>query len=202
MCDADSAQPRGEEPLAELEAQAWGVLTRAHAALVRGLDADLRTAHGLALGDFAILTLLNRESCRPLRMAALADSALLSPSGLSRAIERLESRRLVRRDRCPDDGRGTLAQLTESGAALLETAGSTHAGAIRKRFLQRLTLEQLETLTETLLSVLTDDSDGCCPAASPVDVVVGEDTTKGNSTSNHDGSRDRSRHVKSPRRSH
>jgi len=197
MCDADSVQPRGEE-LGELEAQAWGGLMRAHAALVRGLDADLRAAHGLALGDFAILALLKQESCQPLRMAELADSALLSPSGLSRAIERLESRRLVRRDRCPDDRRGTLAQLTGSGAALLETAGSTHAGAIRKRFLQRLTLEQLETLTAALHSVLANDSDACCLAASPREVDTGEDTTKGNSLSSEHASRARSRHSKSP----
>lgn len=201
MCDAESAQPRDDNELAELEVHAWDVLMRAHAALVRGLDADLRTAHGLALGDFEILTLLNRESCQPLRMAALADSALLSPSGLSRAIERLESRRLVRRDRCPDDRRGTLAQLTESGAALLDTASSTHAGAIRKRFLQRLTPMQLETLTETLLSVLTNDSDACCPAASEVGVARGENTTEGNSISS-EHSRVRSRHAKSSGGSH
>ena len=202
MCHSESAQPRDDNELAELEAQAWDVLMRAHAALVRGLDADLRTAHGLALGDFEILTLLKREACPPLRMAALADSALLSPSGLSRAIERLESRRLVLRYRCPDDRRGTLAQLTESGAELLETAGSTHSGAIRKRFLQRLTSMQLETLTETLLSVLTYESNVCCPATSPVNVAVGENTTKGNSISSDDGSRDRSRHAKFPGGSH
>ncbi len=165
MCDAESAQPTDGGGLTELEAQAWGALMRAHAGLVRDLDADLRAAHGLALGDFKILTLLNRESCRPVRMAALAGSTLLTPSGLSRAIERLEARQLVRRDRCPEDRRGTLAQLTESGAALLDTAGLTHSGTIRKRFIQRLTLGQLQALAGALLSVLAEESDPYCLTA-------------------------------------
>ena len=50
-----------------------------------------------------------------MRMAALADRVLLSPSGLSRAVERLEARGLVRRIPCAEDRRGSYAALTESG---------------------------------------------------------------------------------------
>jgi DNA-binding MarR family transcriptional regulator len=183
MVDAHPDQPPGEGGLTELEANAWSVLLKAHAALVRGLDADLRAAHGLPLADFEILTLLNRESCQPLRMAALADSSLLSPSGLSRAIERLEVRKLVRRDRCPEDRRGTLAQLTEFGAALLATAGSTHTQAIRERYLRRLTLEQLQVLSDALQSVLAEESTACSPAPLHIDVNVLNETKAAQSES-------------------
>jgi DNA-binding MarR family transcriptional regulator len=141
------------------ERAVWSALLKAHDTLVRGLDADMRHAHGLTLGDFEILSLLNHEPCQPLRMAALAGSALLSPSGLSRAVERLEARKLVRRDRCPDDRRGTLALLTESGASMLEAARSTHARAVRRRFLRRLTPEELAVLSLALQSVLAGEGD-------------------------------------------
>jgi len=158
MHDAASIQPSRDEGLTELEAQVWVSLLKAHAALVRGLDSDLQAAHGLALGDFEILRLLSHESCQSFRMAALADSALLSPSGLSRAISRLETRQLVRRDRCPHDRRGTLAQLTESGAALLQEAGSTHTSAIRERFLYLLSPQQIQQLHDALQRVLVVDA--------------------------------------------
>src|SRR4051794_21616466 len=102
MFDVDSTQRSNDGGLSPSEAVAWSALLKAHAALARGLDADLRAAHGLALADFEILSLLDREPCQPLRMAALANSALLSPSGLSRAVERLEARGLVQRNRCPE----------------------------------------------------------------------------------------------------
>jgi DNA-binding MarR family transcriptional regulator len=161
MANAGAAQPQGDGGLTPQEAITWERFVKAHAALARGLDADLRAAHGLPLCDFEILSLLNREACQPVRMAALADSALLSPSGLSRAVERLEARSLVRRDRCPNDRRGTLALLTESGAALVEAASATHASAIRRRFLQRLTPAQLIALTEGFHLVLAEETGSC-----------------------------------------
>ena len=65
-------------------------------------------------------------------MAALADTVLLSPSGLSRAVERLETRGLVQRMPCAEDRRGAYAALTESGRDLVRTAGATHAAGIRR----------------------------------------------------------------------
>ena len=167
MFAAGPDSTRYQDGLTPPEAVAWSAFLKVHVALARGLDADLRAEHGLPLADFEILSLLNRESCQPVRMAALADSALLSPSGLSRAIERLEARNLVRRDRCPDDRRGTLALLTETGARLVEAASVTHASAIRRRFLDRLSPEQLSTLAEAFGSVLVGESDGSSSCIEP-----------------------------------
>jgi len=128
------------------ESAVWAGLLQTHAALARELDTDLRAAHGLPLTDFQILRWLADRLCEGMRMAALADTVLLSPSGLSRAIERLEARGLVQRIRCTEDRRGSYAALTESGIDLVRIAGSTHAAGIRRRFLDRLTLAETQSL--------------------------------------------------------
>jgi DNA-binding MarR family transcriptional regulator len=148
MCDAPERPTSW--PLADLSSEEfaiWAGFLQSHAALARELDADLRTAHGLPLTDFEILLWLANWPCEGMRMAALADTVLLSPSGLSRAVERLETRGLVQRIPCTEDRRGAYAVLTESGSDLVRTAGATHAAGIRGRFLDRLTLEETRLLT-------------------------------------------------------
>jgi DNA-binding MarR family transcriptional regulator len=147
MCDR-SEQPTGS-PLADLSSDEFAVWTgfvQTHTALTRELDANLRAAHRLPLTDFEILLWLANRPCDGMRMAALADSVLLSPSGLSRAVERLESRGLVQRIPCSEDRRGSYAALTESGVDLVRTAGATHAAGIRRRFLDRLTPAETQLL--------------------------------------------------------
>jgi DNA-binding MarR family transcriptional regulator len=101
--------PPTASPLAELsgdEFALWAGFLQTHAALAQRLDAELRAAHGLPLSEFEILLWLGKGPCERMRMAALAESVPLSPSGVSRAVERLEGRGLVRRDRCREDRRG------------------------------------------------------------------------------------------------
>lgn len=148
MCDASGRE--ASSPLTDLsneEFVVWVGFLQTHADLARGVDADLRTAHGLPLTDFEILLWLASRSCEGMRMAALADSVLLSPSGLSRAVERLETRGLVQRIPCTEDRRGAYAALTQSGRDLVRTAGATHAAGIRRRFLDRLTSQERRLLT-------------------------------------------------------
>jgi DNA-binding MarR family transcriptional regulator len=147
--------------LAAAELAVWGGFVQAHAVLARELDAELRAAHGLPLTDFAILLWLSRGSCERRRMAALADSVLLSPSGLSRAVERLQARGLVRRARCADDRRGAYATLTEAGVALFRAASATHAAVIRRRFLDRLTPEEQRSFAGAWRRVLAGSGCGC-----------------------------------------
>jgi DNA-binding MarR family transcriptional regulator len=169
MCDA-SGQPAGS-PLADLSSEEfaiWAGFLQSHATLTRELDADLRTTHGLPLTDFEILLWLANRPCEGMRMAALADTVLLSPSGLSRAVERLETRGLVQRMPCPEDRRGAYAALTESGRDLARTAGATHAAGIRRRFLDRLTSEETRLLTAIWDRLLEDSQQTCaCPGNSP-----------------------------------
>src|SRR5918997_355801 len=147
MCDAPGRP--SSSPLADLTSEEfaiWAGFLQSHAALGRELDADLRTAHGLPLTDVEIMLWLSNRPCEGMRMAALADTVLLSPSGLSRAVERLEARGLVQRIPCTDDRRGSYAALTEPGIDLVRIAGATHAAGIRLRFLDRLTPEEMRSL--------------------------------------------------------
>ena len=169
MSDA-SGQAAGS-PLADLSGQefaVWAGFLQTHAALARELDTDLRAAHGLPLTDFEILLWLTDRGCEGVRMAALADRVLLSPSGLSRAVERLEARGLVRRIPCAEDRRGSYAALTESGVDLVRTAGATHAAGIRRHFLDRLTPAETRSLAAIWDQLLAGSQRACAwPGHSP-----------------------------------
>jgi DNA-binding MarR family transcriptional regulator len=113
------------------------------------------------LTDFEILLWLANRPCERMRMAALADTVLLSPSGLSRAVERLETRGLVRRFPCPEDRRGSYAALTDSGIDLVRTASRTHAASIRRCFLDRLSRSEQRTLASMWERLLAGNESAC-----------------------------------------
>ena len=161
MHDACPGTGPAAQGLSAAELAVWGGFLQAHAALARELDTNLRAAHGLPLTEFEILLWLSRGGCERMRMAALADSVLLSPSGLSRAVERLHARGLVRRDRCADDRRGAYATLTAAGVALFQAAGATHADTIRRCFLDRLTPAEQQTFAAAWQRVLAGSGCGC-----------------------------------------
>ncbi len=192
MCDA-SGRPTSS-PLADLSSKEfaiWAGFLQSHAALARELDADLRTAHGLPLTDFEILLWLANRPCQGMRMAALADTVLLSPSGLSRAVERLEARGLVQRIPCTEDRRGAYAALTESGSDLVRTAGRTHAAGIRRRFLDRLMPEETRLLTAIWDRLLLDSQQPCAwsetQASGPNKERIGAGTGTARRTRRNDG---------------
>jgi DNA-binding MarR family transcriptional regulator len=155
----EAASPLGD--LSRDEFMAWAAFVHTHAAVARGLDTDLRAAHNLALNEFEILLWLAHGSCAQMRMAALADSVQLSPSGLSRAIERLEARGFVNRLQCTEDRRGAYAVLTAAGADLMQRASATQAAGIRRRFLAQFTPEELRAFAPALARVLAANERSC-----------------------------------------
>ncbi len=130
--------------LTETELAAWRGLLRVHTALVKALDAELSAAHDLPLSSYEVLITLESAPNRKRRMAELADSVLLSRSGMTRLVDRLERDGLLVRDTCTDDGRGCFAVLTDKGAALLERARPTHLEGVRQRFLTHFSEEELQ----------------------------------------------------------
>lgn len=132
--------------LTTTELAAWTGLLRTHQRLTRELDAELEREHGLSLADYDVLVTLAGAPQRRLRMAELADAVLLTRSGLTRMVDRLERRGLVERRRCPDDARGLEATLTPAGAARLAAARPTHLDGVRRRFLDRLAAADVERL--------------------------------------------------------
>src|SRR6476659_7409487 len=119
MSSASPTSPVPTNELTPIELAAWRGMLRTHAALVRALDAELEQAHALPLSHYDVLIYLRAAPGRRLRMAELADSVLLSRSGVTRLVDRLERAGLV--SRCPveHDGRGVAAQITDAGVARL-----------------------------------------------------------------------------------
>jgi DNA-binding MarR family transcriptional regulator len=151
------ARGTGGTPLTELELGAWRGMLVAHAELTRGLDADLRAKHGIALGTYEALMLLGTSPSGRLRVSELSRGALLSISGMSRMIDRLERDGLVRREACEEDGRGAEVALTDAGRALLADARASHLAAVRERFLELFDDDELATLADAWRRVTPSD---------------------------------------------
>lgn len=125
-------------PLTERELRAWRGLLRAHAALTRALEADLEADHGLPLSSYEVLLHLADADGERMRMSDLADSVILSRSGLTRLVDRLEREGLIAREVCPTDARGSYARLTDAGRERFSAARGTHLAGVRARFLAHL----------------------------------------------------------------
>jgi DNA-binding MarR family transcriptional regulator len=150
------------EPTHELtpeELGAWRGLLRVHSALVKALDAELLATHDLPLTSYEVLINLQAAPGRRRRMAELADGVLLSRSGMTRLVDRLEREGLLERDACTDDGRGTYAVLTDKGEAYLARARPTHLDGVRERFLQHFAPAELQTLATFWERVLPGAAD-------------------------------------------
>ena len=129
---------------------AWIRFLRAHAALTRELSADLVAEHGLTLNDYEVLLHLARAPGKRMRRVDLAESILLTASGITRLLEGLERSGLVARELCDTDPRVVYARLTEAGAEKLREAGRTHVAGIESLFVGRYSDEELATLSSLL----------------------------------------------------
>jgi DNA-binding MarR family transcriptional regulator len=121
-------------------------MLRAHAELTRALDAELTREHDLPLSSYEVLLFLGDSDEGRMRMSELADSVLLSRSGLTRLVDRLERQGLLRRERCDSDARGLFAEITDEGRAAFAEARKTHLDGVRRLFLDRFSRDELRTL--------------------------------------------------------
>jgi DNA-binding MarR family transcriptional regulator len=128
------------------EEAAWRGFLRVHAALIRELDAELHAAHDLPLSSYDVLLQLAEAPEQRLRMSELAESVLISPSGLTRLVDRLAREGLVERRRCSSDARGFFAVLTPAGLERLREAAGTHLDGVRRLFLEHLSEGDLHRL--------------------------------------------------------
>ena len=123
-------------------------MLRIHAHVTHELDAELTRLHGLPLSSYEVLLYLADAPDGRMRMSELADSVLLSRSGLTRLVDRLERDALLERERCEEDARGYFAAITDKGRTLFDEARKTHLAGVRERFVSRLSREDLRTLGE------------------------------------------------------
>ncbi|MBA3367904.1 MAG: MarR family transcriptional regulator [Geodermatophilaceae bacterium] len=133
----------------------WRVFLRAHAVVTRHLEAELLEDHDLPLASYDVLVQLVDAPGRRLRMTELASAVLLSRSGLSRLVDRLQREGLVTREAASEDGRGMYAVLQPAGLSRLRTAAPTHLRGVAEHMTSKFSDAELDAL-RALLDRLCD----------------------------------------------
>jgi DNA-binding MarR family transcriptional regulator len=142
---------------------AWRGLLVTHAALVRRLNEELEDEQGLPLAWYEVLLHLNEAPQGSLRMGDLARRALLTPSGLTRLVDRMEGAGLVERKACGDDRRGSWAALTPAGRKKLKDASPVHVRGVDQYFARHLTKDEAKVFSRALSKMLADVRGDCQP---------------------------------------
>jgi DNA-binding MarR family transcriptional regulator len=140
--------------LDEQQQQTWRAWLTVAELLPRVLDAQLQRDAGISHAAYVVLAMLSESPTRSRRMSDLARRANQSQSRLSHTVARLEDRGWVRRERAADDGRGSLAVLTDAGWEVVKTVAPGHVDAVREAVFAPLTDEQTRLLGETLDAVV------------------------------------------------
>lgn len=123
---------------------------RAGLASTRAMDRDAEASGRLLFSEHHILATLNEGSPSGLRPTDLAEQTGLTKSGLTRAIDRLESHQLVERRACPADARGQLIVMTAQGRRVLKRSAPEHFRSIARNFADHLTDREIEVITTAL----------------------------------------------------
>lgn len=128
----------------------WRSFVRANALIVRRLDGDLMASHGLPLPWYDVLARLVEADGHRLRMSELAERVMLSPSGLTRLVDRMTEAGLIRREPAEGDARGFYAVLTDDGYQRLRAATGTHLRGILDHVLSRYSDTELNQIAAYL----------------------------------------------------
>ena len=147
---SDMPVPRADDP----RLRAWIAFLRAHAAVTRRLEAELHAERDLGLAEYDALVQLALADNRRLRMSELAERVVLSRSGVSRLVDRLEATGLVARAACADDARVSWATLTDAGFARLRDASPIHLRGVETHFLAQIPDDDREALVRALEMVV------------------------------------------------
>jgi DNA-binding MarR family transcriptional regulator len=136
------------DPFTEEEFHAWRGLIRIRETVTREIDRRLQQHGDLSLADYGVLITLATAPRLRLRMSDLGTQRMLTPSGITRVVTRLEERGLVRREPDSADGRAALAALTRPGLEALRRAQVIHHATVRELLLKRLTPRELNRLAQ------------------------------------------------------
>lgn len=155
---AGAAAPQergGEGPwLSDEEQWVWRAFLAVHRRLMEALEKQLQYDSAMSMQDYVIMAMLSEATDQRLRMTDLAFISHASPSRTSHAVDRLEARQWVRRERSDEDGRGSLAVLTDLGRSHLEMAAPGHSRTVRENLFDRMNHDELAVLGRIMFSVL------------------------------------------------
>jgi DNA-binding MarR family transcriptional regulator len=142
-----------------------GLLAEAYAGMSQAMEQRIEAASGLSAQWFEVLIRLARSPEHRLRMTDLAAQTTLTPSGLTRAVDRMAAAGLVGREACPSDRRSTYAVLTSEGEKRVMRALPAHVAHLEEIFDGLFTQAELEALAD-LMRRLRDATNPCAAQAS------------------------------------
>ena len=146
MRKSNSDDPPEPDPFTVDEFAAWRGMLRVHSAVFRELDRRLLAEHGFGVDSYGVLITLVTAPARRLPIGELGQQRNLSPSGISRSVDRLTKIGVLERGTNPDDGRSLLVGLTPNGLLRLREAQITHHRVVREMLLSQLDERDIKRL--------------------------------------------------------
>lgn len=140
--------------LTEREQRAWRALQLMQMRLEAELAHQLAEESGLSYSDYVVLVALTDQPGGRMRLFEMGTLLGWEKSRLSHHVARMVDRRLVKKERCDADRRGTYVVVTARGRKEIEAAAPGHVAAVRRLFVDRLTREQLDALGDAAEAVL------------------------------------------------
>jgi DNA-binding MarR family transcriptional regulator len=131
---------------------AWLALVRTNTRFWDQIEAQMRREHGLTMARYDVLVHLEMAGGR-LGLSELASAIALTPSGLSKLLDRMDASGLVRRDPDPDDARAAFATITPRGRALARSARASHHELLRRTFASALNDRDIADLTRIMTRI-------------------------------------------------
>lgn len=131
-----------------IQAQAWGGFITAHGRISKQLEDDLRKTSDLSHAEYEVLLRLFRSEGGRLRIQTLAAESVLTHSGTSRLVDRLEAAGHVYRAEADEDRRGAYAVLTDEGRRFFVEAARRHTALVHELFLDHFSEADLALMSK------------------------------------------------------
>ena len=149
------------EWLDEDELRAWRSLQVMQNQLSAALGRELVERSGLSYVDYLVLAALTDRADGRMRAFELGRELGWEKSRLSHHISRMAERGLVEKQKCSSDRRGAHVAITQVGRSAIEAAAPAHVASVRRRFMDRLSKQQIRVLSEISGTVLAGLAEEC-----------------------------------------
>lgn len=143
----------------ESQLTAWRLFITSHARLIDTINRELETAGKIPLQWYDVLIELYEAPDHKLRMRELADKVILSKSGLTRLVDRIEDAGYLKRELDPNDRRSFFATITDPGIEAIREAWHVYASGIVRYFGQHLSEEDAQKLAALFMKMVEGASE-------------------------------------------
>ncbi len=143
-------QATASKPVRTAHGEAWGVLTRAHAAVVGRLQEALAAADFPPLPWYEVLATISEAPEERMKMGDLAEALVITRGGLTKLVDRLVKAGLLERTFCETDRRVSYATLLPAGCDLLDEMRPVVVAELKVAFAAKLSAAEADALRDTL----------------------------------------------------